>query len=600
MGGNYSHTTRAAGTILTADIFNSSHQNHIDNATPAGLDDYASTVAQLQSTADPGEVGTESLPTSLAGELERLRWRVKELGGTSQWYETGTGGSLGDPILPASTLAGLPAAGTAGRRRRLTDDRRGISSDTGFIWAPRTRINVLDFVTGGDGSSGTPWTGWETALNALTGARAIWFPVGSYAPAATFAIRANWWVEGDGLDTILLPTSAVSTAVTQASGSVLHGMTIDGVNIGSGKTGLSIGASAAVNDGSTRYVIAQRFTGASGRGLLLEESVNWRFDNFGAWDNEDGAVLFDTGATTPTTTTFTHCTFKSNDKRGFSQQSGTQTRLSHCLFELNGEEGAYINDTGQTVETVSFLHPYFEGNQQDLASGVARHAAYQLFARARGLTIRDGYFFGNANEARAAHLEAANEFTIDHTTVPSESGQILIDNASRGSFVNWLANTNGEFQTTVTDSSTVVGGVRLIDALEGTWTPVITFATPGDLAVTYSVQDGQYTRIGNLVTVRANIQTATFTHTTASGALRVTGLPYTSEATANKLTVGQVIWQGITKAGYTSIGCRVGNNLSYIAFVASASGSAASDVAAADMPTTGAVVLQLTITYEIP
>lgn len=84
----YSHTTRANGLILTASIYNTDHQNHIDNGIPAQLDDYSLTVAQMQSATDPGESGTESQATSLAGELERLRYAIAEAKGTTYWYQT--------------------------------------------------------------------------------------------------------------------------------------------------------------------------------------------------------------------------------------------------------------------------------------------------------------------------------------------------------------------------------------------------------------------------------------------------------------------------------------------------------------------------------
>lgn len=55
------------------------------------MDDYSSSVAQMQTTTDPGEVGTESQPTTLAGELERVRFAIKDAKGTAQWYETPAG-----------------------------------------------------------------------------------------------------------------------------------------------------------------------------------------------------------------------------------------------------------------------------------------------------------------------------------------------------------------------------------------------------------------------------------------------------------------------------------------------------------------------------
>jgi len=85
MGAGYSHTTRAAGLTLTANIYNTDHQNHIDQ-TPATYDDASTNVAAMQTTTDPGEVGSESLATTLTGELERLRFIINEMKGTAQWY----------------------------------------------------------------------------------------------------------------------------------------------------------------------------------------------------------------------------------------------------------------------------------------------------------------------------------------------------------------------------------------------------------------------------------------------------------------------------------------------------------------------------------
>jgi hypothetical protein len=91
MAGLYSHTTRADGLTLTAAIYNTDHQNHINNHTPQMVDDYSADAATMKTTVDPGEVGSESLATTLSGELERLRFAIKEIKGTDQWYETSEG-----------------------------------------------------------------------------------------------------------------------------------------------------------------------------------------------------------------------------------------------------------------------------------------------------------------------------------------------------------------------------------------------------------------------------------------------------------------------------------------------------------------------------
>lgn len=57
------------------------------------------------------------------------------------------------------------------------------------------------------------------------------------------------------------------------------------------------------------------------------------------------------------------------------------------------------------------------------------------------------------------------------------------------------------------------------------WTPTLTFAVPGDLSVAYTTRAGWYWRLGNIFYVQAQIETSTWTWTTASGSLKVTGFP---------------------------------------------------------------------------
>ena len=69
--------------------------------------------------------------------------------------------------------------------------------------------------------------------------------------------------------------------------------------------------------------------------------------------------------------------------------------------------------------------------------------------------------------------------------------------------------------------------LRAFDA--GTFTPTFDIATPGDLAQNYTTQNGVYARIGTLVYVHAHVSCAP-TFSTASGALRLGGLPYAPNA----------------------------------------------------------------------
>jgi hypothetical protein len=57
-----------------------------------------------------------------------------------------------------------------------------------------------------------------------------------------------------------------------------------------------------------------------------------------------------------------------------------------------------------------------------------------------------------------------------------------------------------------------------------TFTPVVTFATPGDLSVAYTDQSGRYTIVGNILKWEMTLS-FTPTYTTASGDFIITGLP---------------------------------------------------------------------------
>lgn len=129
------------------------------------------------------------------------------------------------------------------------------------------------------------------------------------------------------------------------------------------------------------------------------------------------------------------------------------------------------------------------------------------------------------------------------------------------------------------------------------WTPVLTFATPGDVAVTYSEQSGYGTKDGRFVSLFFNIVTSAFTHTTAAGNCLVTGSPFTTVNLTNFRARGAVEFGGITKATYTQVVLSMGQADANIRLFASGSGVAAALVNAADMPTGGTVQLRGSISF---
>jgi hypothetical protein len=137
----------------------------------------------------------------------------------------------------------------------------------------------------------------------------------------------------------------------------------------------------------------------------------------------------------------------------------------------------------------------------------------------------------------------------------------------------------------------------LDDYEEGSWTPVLTFATPGDLNVVYSTQVGRYIKIGKFVQLVFAITTTTFTHTTAAGGLQITGVPFLSlNAPGVRARVG-CLWQGVTKLNYTDMAATLAENSQIISIAASGSGQNAVALAVGDLPSGGNVRFDAALGY---
>ena len=96
----------------------------------------------------------------------------------------------------------------------------------------------------------------------------------------------------------------------------------------------------------------------------------------------------------------------------------------------------------------------------------------------------------------------------------------------------------GQTNTTAAGSAAIA---NILDHYEeGTWTPTITFATPGDSTITHSTQQGRYTRIGNLVSVMFDVRLSAFTKGTASGNFLISGLPFTATGASTNGGIGSL------------------------------------------------------------
>ena len=162
-----------------------------------------------------------------------------------------------------------------------------------------------------------------------------------------------------------------------------------------------------------------------------------------------------------------------------------------------------------------------------------------------------------------------------------------------------LGTSDRNFKDLYLSGSVYLGGTAAANALddyeEGTWTPTLNFLTAGDLSVAYSVQEGSYTKIGNLVEVHFEVTTSTFTHTTAAGQFFVAGLPFTAGDDSGTT----VDMRGWTKANYTSTGLQAEINTSRLYGMASGSGQGVSSLSPTDIPNAVVVGFKASATYRV-
>ncbi len=130
---------------------------------------------------------------------------------------------------------------------------------------------------------------------------------------------------------------------------------------------------------------------------------------------------------------------------------------------------------------------------------------------------------------------------VNSAVLTTTSGGVPTWVASTGSAAPVLANTP-TLVTPVLGAATATsinfGGSTLSTYSSfQAWTPAITFATPGDLSVVYTLQAGKYTIVGNQVTLTFQIA-FTPTYTTASGGITVTGLPFTNNSATGNIATG--------------------------------------------------------------
>lgn len=99
------YKTWTSGEILTAADLNNTVTTINNSNQTEDIDDYSTNATEMRVNTDPYPAAAESLPTSLSGELERIRYIIKQITGKSQWYvDAAAIGSKGADVASAAAL----------------------------------------------------------------------------------------------------------------------------------------------------------------------------------------------------------------------------------------------------------------------------------------------------------------------------------------------------------------------------------------------------------------------------------------------------------------------------------------------------------------
>lgn len=503
-------------------------------------------------------------------------------------------------------------------------------------------LSVFDFMTEAqiaDVVARTELLDMTTPIQAaLDGGRSLYFPPGTYKITATVVQHDRGkQVRGAGAETTII--SVIGAIVgwrmgnNLTTGSVnelihLSDMTFVGTGTGGGSitvgsTGLELGAVAASAG-------AKAMTGTVSRVRIrgLDEGLNPR-NNQGVSvedcdfvGNNYGIRNLFVSTEFSTATTFRRCRINSNVINGMWLESAWQYIFLSCSIELNGKEGVVLNKIdGAILASIIYQGCFVEANCTDGTTGIANMSVlspettraseltlintefnsatsvlnYHLILECGGVIMMSNRFVGTAHATpiNTIHANANGVATLQSTsqfTNPEKFAHI--------SSTRFEVSSSGSVDFSQIAGAGAGSTSQELDFYdEGNWTPVLTFATPGDLSVAYSIQTGTYERFGRTVIAQFDITTSTFTHTTASGLLNITGVDFTAGSAAGQ--TGPIVFSGITKATYTNFVAEMAVSSKIITLKASGSGVGLASVAAADMPTAGSVILRGTVTYYV-
>lgn len=132
---------------------------------------------------------------------------------------------------------------------------------------------------------------------------------------------------------------------------------------------------------------------------------------------------------------------------------------------------------------------------------------------------------------------------------------------------------------------------------ESSFTPTVTFSTPGDVSISYSSRSGDYTRIGDLIYANV-VMIFTPTYTTASGDLRIASFPFVADSTQGGITLYSKTIAMPFPASCTYVTPVIASANSYVVLRAFGSAVSQANCGTTEFPSGVARTIAITVLYK--
>ena len=211
---------------------------------------------------------------------------------------------------------------------------------------------------------------------------------------------------------------------------------------------------------------------------------------------------------------------EADDKLQFSTGSSETARMT---IDTSGNVG--INTAVQVDGSSAMNHPLT----------IAAPSGGNLFAMNRGTGGLFNSFMSTAGIVGLAATGSSGSLEFrTGTTVGTSSIRMTVESAGDVTIENGnlVVGTAGKgINFSAYGAGTNIDNNLLNDYEEGTFAPVYAASGTAFGAIVHNIQTGNYTKVGNLVTISIALRTGSYTAGSASGIVTITGLPFTAGGT---------------------------------------------------------------------